>query len=105
MKPIPPLLEAMGVADDPRPRLPGGWFAGAYRVVEAIAALGLIFSADGLRAWADGSGLPPPPDGRAWGSVIALAKRRGLIAFAGNSIGAAKVPGEKLQPVRLWRPA
>lgn len=104
MKQMPPLLEAMGVMDDPCPRLPEGWFSRAYDTVKSMAASGVMFNAESLRVSAEASGLPPPPDGRAWGSVIALAKRKGLVAYAGTGhFVTMTMEGAKFRPVRFWK--
>ena len=40
-----------------------------------------VFRTEQVRAWAHDAGLPLPPSARAWGSVIVMAKKLGLIKF------------------------
>lgn len=101
---LPPLLEAMGVCDPPRRTLPEGWFARARAVLDAELQDGLLVCAEDVRQAAEIDGLEPAPDGRAWGSVFASAKRLGIIADAGYSHRYAGSP-PRPRLVRFWRPA
>lgn len=102
--PMPPLLEAMGVVDTPKPGLPKGWFNDASDAVRAVVASGAMFCTEGLRQWAEARGLPSPPDNRAWGSVIAHAKRKGWIVYAGTGQWVTmSMAGAKFRPVRFWK--
>ncbi|MFH2064964.1 MAG: hypothetical protein ABIK15_07195 [Pseudomonadota bacterium] len=58
------------------------------------------FQAEELRAWSYGQGLPEPPHGRAWGSVMLKAKNMGLI----RCIGYQNVsnPNAHRTPAALW---
>jgi hypothetical protein len=100
---LPPLLEAMGVTEPRRPELPEGWVDRATARLEEVAEEGLTFCADDVRRLAEDDGLPQPPDGRAWGSVIARAKRRGLIVAAGRGLIWSEQRSPRQRAVNLWR--
>ena len=61
------------------------------------------FSAEDVRAYAHGLGLPQPTHARAWGGVFKRAAREGLIAKAG--VGEMRDPESHCSVVNLWRPA
>lgn len=104
MKPMPPLLEAMGVVDDPKPTLPEGWTDRATEALKAALSKGLMVCAEDIRQAAEASGLPPAPDGRAWGSVFSRAKRKGLLTYVGRSHRyMGKPPRPRL--VSFWKAA
>lgn len=100
--PMPPLLEAMGVVDPPKPSLPEGWFDRATEELQAMLAKSLMVCADDVRCAAEANGLPPAPDGRAWGSVMSRAKRKGIAVEVG--VG-HRYMGQPPKPhlVRFWR--
>ena len=102
MKQMPPLLEAMGVVDTPKPTLPDGWIDRATEALRKLAEPGLALCAESVRQVAEFNGLPPAPDGRAWGCVISRAKRKGWLVDAGR--GYAPNAG-KPRIVRFWRAA
>ncbi len=58
------------------------------------------FMTEDVRWWAEESGLPEPPDKRAWGAIANIAKRRGLI----RSIGYApqKATNAHCAPKTVW---
>ncbi len=63
----------------------GEWTAKAYDYLVAFgrSKLGAAFMAEDVRAAAEASGFPSPPDGRAWGSIILRAKREGHLIHRG----------------------
>lgn len=102
--PMPPLLEAMGVVDAPKATLPEGWIDRATEELKAMLAKGVLVSAEDVRQIAEAKGVPPAPDGRAWGSVFARAKRKGLLIYVGRSHRyMGKPPRPRL--VSFWRAA
>ena len=58
------------------------------------------FQAEEIRIWAYSQGLPEPPHGRAWGSVMVRAKNMGLI----RCIGYQNVsnPNAHRTPAAVW---
>lgn len=102
MKPMPPLLEAMGVTDDHRPALPEGWMDRATQELVTAFKSGLLLCADDVRKMAEENGLPPAPDGRAWGTVFSRAKRKGWLVFVGRAHTHGKAPH---RVVKFWRAA
>lgn len=54
-------------------------------LVEYVAGPGRTaeFTGEAVRRWAEGRGLPLPPDKRAWGAVMSRAIRNGMIERAG----------------------
>lgn len=57
------------------------WKADALDVIADLAASGMTFNADTLRA----RGIEEPPHPNQWGSVFSTARRRGLIMKADYS--------------------
>jgi hypothetical protein len=49
--------------------------------------------------WCRKEGVPQPPDGRAWGSVISSARRLEIIQKVGTRLAATS----NLSPKCLWR--
>ncbi len=58
------------------------------------------FLIEQARAYAEANGLPPPPDARAWGSVVRLAASKRRIEKTGGAAAAAS-SNCSLNP--LWR--
>lgn len=58
------------------------------------------FQAEELRLWAYRQGLPEPPHGRAWGSVMVKAKNMGLIQCIGYQN--VRNPRAHKTPAALW---
>ena len=59
------------------------------------------FLGEQLRWFAEDRGLPFPPDGRAWGTVLQSAARAGLI----RKVGYAPAKSSNLSPKVQWAPA
>lgn len=80
-----------------------GWRDEALALLVRFAALdaGGPFLGEEARAFAYTSGLPKPPDERAWGAIFNAAARRGLIARAGF----APATSSHGSPKPLWRRA
>ena len=57
------------------------------------------FMAEDVREHAEASGLPKPPDGRAWGVVMQAARRKGMIFPDGY----APARSSNLSPKVRWR--
>jgi hypothetical protein len=76
-----------------------GWGHGALAFLRGFAAgaTGPFLAEDVAAAYID-RGLPPPPDGRAWGSVFQRAARRGVI----RRIGYAPARSSNGSPKPLW---
>lgn len=61
-----------------------GWRFQALSMLTAYAVNAREpFLAEAAREWAHKNGLPPPPDARAWGSVIRMASAKHRIRKAG----------------------
>lgn len=74
------------------------WRERAIGYVRLHAAVHAEFLAEDVRAVAEHDGLPPPPDGRAWGSVMQTAARRGIV----KRVGYAPARSSNLSPKVLW---
>lgn len=61
----------------------------------------LEFMAEDVRVWATERGLEEPPSNRAWGSVIATARKLGIIEHIGYS--ATSNPKAHRTPASVWR--
>lgn len=59
------------------------------------------FMAEEVREWAQGQGLPKPPDPRAWGALFSRARRAGWITSAGYT--ESKNKQAHCRPTQLWR--
>ncbi|NNM44585.1 hypothetical protein [Knoellia koreensis] len=81
------------------PALDDWWADGALRAIEALAAAGVIFSADDLRD--DPYNLPAPHHPSQWGAVFAKAKQAGLIKPVGYA--ASRTGSRNGGVLRLWR--
>lgn len=73
------IARAAAHADDVDPR----WQTRAFRAVAIFARYHPAFLAEDARGMAEREGLPSPPDARAWGAVMRLAARRGVIVADG----------------------
>jgi len=60
---------------------------------------GQPFLTEDARAWAESQGLPPPPDGRAWGFVAKAMREANHVLFAGY----APAKSSNGSPKCLWR--
>ena len=58
------------------------------------------FLCEEVRAYASGYGLPDPPSTRAWGGVVRLASKAGLITHAGYR--KVSNPAAHRTPASLW---
>jgi len=61
---------------------------------------GTQFMTEEVRVWAYKMGLPPAPSARAWGSVIATAKRLGIVRHIGYR--SVSNPNAHATPASLW---
>jgi len=59
-----------------------------------------VFMAEDVRTWAYKNGLTPAPSGRAWGSIIATARKQGIIKHVGYS--ATSNPKSHSTPASVW---
>lgn len=92
---------AMSAAEDHANRVHGDWSARAYLMVTKYIRRGGLFMAEDVRAWAEGEGLPPPPDPRAWGAVIMRAAKEGLIKRIGYE--PSRNRQAHLRPTAVWQ--
>jgi len=92
----------MQCAADHADRESEGWTDRAYVfLVDYVAAnRGRAFMAEDVRASAEAEGLPPPPDNRAWGSVVSRAARLRIIKRIGY--GAQKSVTCHCSPKSIW---
>jgi hypothetical protein len=79
-----------------------GWSDRAYSfLVDYVGANpSRAFMAEDVRASAEAEGLPPPPDNRAWGGVVARAARAKVIRRLGY--GAQKSVTCHCSPKSIW---
>jgi hypothetical protein len=77
------------------------WRDSAARLINAYACTHGDFLVEDAAEYAYARSLPLPPDGRAWGAAVRLAKSRGYIVACGYR--AAK--SSNLSPKVLWRRA
>lgn len=85
-------------ADDLR----ADWSSTAYFMLRAfVRRHEATFTTEKVRTWAHAKGLPVPPDGRAWGSILRRAAQEGLI----RKLGYRQAEGRAchMHPVTLWR--
>lgn len=84
-----------------------GWLARATGLAEQFvledADNTATFQAIQIRAYAEGHGLPSPPDARAWGHIMRRLKKKGVI----ESVGTAKSADPKQHNgfITEWRAA
>lgn len=79
-----------------------GWRYQAMALLVAFAAdVRRPFLVEEARAWSESRGLPAPPDGRAWGSVVRLAKSKRRI----EKTGFAPAASSNCSPKCLWQSA
>lgn len=80
----------------------GGWRLQAMAMLTAFATqVGRAFVIEEAREWAAKHGLPAPPDARAYGSVVRLARSRGRI----RKVGYAPTASSNGSPKCLWQAA
>lgn len=91
--------QAAAHADRVRP----SWSATALNYLREYAAARptSAFMAEDVRVAASLAGFPPPPDARAWGRVVQIARDMGLIAFAGYA--RQKSLNCHSSPKAMWR--
>lgn len=76
------------------------WTADAYNLfVKFSNENNRPFLTEEVRAYAEGQGLPSPPDGRAWGHVAKSCDRNKVI----KSIGYSAAKSSNGSPKVLWR--
>ena len=79
-----------------------GWRFQALALVTAFAnEIGRPFVVEEARAYAEKRGLPDPPDARAYGSVVRLARAKGRI----RKVGYAPTASSNGSPKCLWEKA
>jgi hypothetical protein len=76
------------------------WSAMAYGALLMHASCGVKFTSEDVREAAEKSGLPSPPDHRAWGGIFRRAARAGRIRRVG--FGEACNPQAHGRPVAVW---
>lgn len=78
------------------------WSDRAYFILmEFISRQTDVFMGEDVREYAGKRGLPEPPSKRAWGAVMARAKKEGLIVFSGYS--QVSNPKAHRANASLWR--
>ncbi len=92
------MQQAMDHAD----RVIDDWSERAYSfLVDFVGANpARAFMAEDVRVSAEGEGLPPPPDNRAWGGVVARAARSKIVKRLGY--GAQKSVSCHCSPKSIW---
>ena len=81
-------------------RVESEWSGQALGLLIAFAmSIGRPFLVEEARAYAEATGLPPPPDKRAWGSIPRRARAKRRLEVCGS--GAAASSNCSLK--RLWR--
>lgn len=83
-------------------KVSGSWTQRAAELFVDYArdvAKGQPFLTEDARAWAEQSGLPPPPDGRAWGFIAKAMRENGHVIFSGY----APAKTSNGSPKCLWR--
>jgi len=89
-------------AGDRADRLNAQWTRTALQAVKTFAIVhGREFLAEDMREWSHANGVDDPPDQRAWGIVLRLAKREGFIVSAGFAAARSSNGSPKV----LWRAA
>lgn len=95
----------IALAIDHADRKEPGWSDEAFAVLEKFVAKarrqGEDFTSEQVRDYSESSGLPEPPDHRAWGGVFVRAVRAGLIEHAGFDTSAN--PRAHSRPINKWR--
>lgn len=89
-------IESSGAHAD---RVEDGWRYQALALLTAFAReIGRSFVVEEARAYAEKHGLPDPPDARAYGSVVRLARAKGRI----RKVGYAPAASSNGSPKCLW---
>ena len=94
--------EGMEAAADHAEREHEGWKMMAYALfLRYAAATREPFMTEQVRWYAEGLGLEPPPDKRAWGAIAVKAKKAGYV----RSIGYAPQKADNAHgaPKTLWK--
>lgn len=88
-------IESSGAHAD---RVEDGWRYQALALLTAFAnEVGRPFVVEEARAYAEQRGLPDPPDARAYGSVVRLARAKGRIKRVGYAPAASSNGSPKCQ--------
>lgn len=78
-----------------------GWKDRALDLVRRYAIANEQFICEDVRAFALAEGLPPPPDGRAWGSVMMRAAQANYVTKT-DRVACAKDPKVHMSPSTVW---
>lgn len=102
------MSKSIGIALKEQGQLLAAEKAGSEWVEAAISKLGDYlktgsspFRLEEFKAWALADGLPEPASCNAWGAFPGIARRRGLIVFAG-AFDVARAASAHGRAVRLW---
>lgn len=93
--------EGMERAADHAERDAPGWRDQALEYVRQYATEHYEFMCEAARRYAEGRGIGPPPDKRAWGAVMVKAARAGYVQKIG--FACATDPKVHMNPAGLWR--
>lgn len=88
-------------ADDAANRAGKQWQAEAFSHLVSYAKRFGRFQAAQARIYSVMHGMEPPPDNRAWGSIVTSAARRGLIKKV--DIQPVSTPGSHGRPMWVWQ--
>lgn len=91
--------EGIEKAKDHAEKADPGWGDHALRLLRAFRQN--TFLTEELRLYAYQNGLPRPPDDRAWGSVIAKARKQKMITFLRYE--KVRNPKAHCRPATVWR--
>lgn len=78
-----------------------GWYDQATEFVRQYALDHHEFMCEAARRFAEARGIAPPPDKRAWGSVMTRAARAGYVRKIG--FACATDPKVHMNPAGLWK--
>lgn len=93
--------DGMQRAVDHANRVSPSWQERAIEHVRAFALEQREFMCEEARRFAEGRGMSPPPDKRAWGAVMMKCAKLGIVEKIG--LGYAKDPKVHMNPASVWR--
>ena len=76
------------------------WSDRAFAYLCEFARTNRTLTAEAVRRHAEASGLPRPPDRRAWGGIIGRGAKAGIIRKGGETV--AQDPRVHMNPIRVW---